>query len=121
MSGHDDELIMISFIKLGPEVAPERFAEFATGLDLPTWRSKDVVLAFDTYRVEDGDGSNADGPGLDADFVEVMRVRSLAEWEEVGRTDPEIAPLGAAFDELTTGATVRRLVLRPLEDHSAQH
>ncbi len=109
MSGHDDEQILISLIKLGPEVAPERFAEFAVSLDLPTWRAKDVVRSFDTYRVDADDGGD-----LDADFVEVMRVRSLAEWEEVGRTDPDIAPLGAAFDELTQGATVQRLVLRHL-------
>ncbi len=110
MSTRDDVTIMISLIKLAPEVAPERFADFATSLDLPTWRSKDVVEAFDTYRVADAPGSDAN-----ADFVEVMRVRSLAEWEEVGRTDPDIAPLGAAFDELTAGATVRRLHLTPVD------
>jgi hypothetical protein len=97
-----DEVVFLSFVTLRDGVAPERFAEFATSVDLPTWRGKDVVIDFDTYRITDGDH---------ADFVEVMHVRSWSEWQRVGAEDPDIAPLAAAFAELVDESRVRRVFL----------
>jgi len=105
-----DEVVVIAFIKTREGVDPDRFGEWAASTDLPTWRSKDVVLAFDTYRVTDADES-----GVDADFVEVMHLRSWEEWVEVGRTDPDIAPLATAFEQLVDDAEVRRIRVLPVD------
>lgn len=101
---------IISFIKLRDGVNHEQFADFAVTADLPTWRQKDVVLDFDTYRV--GQGDPATGP---IDFVEVMRVRSLEEWQAVANSDPDIPPLAARFAELVDESSVRRLHVSPVE------
>jgi hypothetical protein len=106
----NDEVVVIAFIRTRAGVDPSRFADWAASTDLPTWRKKDVVLGFDTYRVTDSGAS-----GVDADFVEVMHLRSWEEWVEVGRTDPEIAPLATAFDELVDDADVRRIRLLPVD------
>ena len=106
----NDEVVVIAFLKTRAGVDPERFAEWAASTDLPTWRKKDVVIGFDTYRVTDPGES-----GVDAAFVEVMHLRSWDEWVEVGRRDPDIAPLAAAFEELVDDAEVRRTRLVPVD------
>jgi hypothetical protein len=103
------EEILISLIPLREGVDQRRFIEFAASLDLPTWRRKDVVLAFDTYQIADEDRSQ-----LKADFVEVMRLRSMAEWEEVGRADPDIQPLAVVFADLVDEAKVQRIRAKPI-------
>jgi hypothetical protein len=105
----DGETILVSLIKLREGVDPQRFAEFASSLDLPVWRRKDVVLSFDTYRV-----AGRDRDRVNADFVEVMRLRSLEEWEAVGESDPDIEPLAAAFSELVDQEATQRIHLEQL-------
>jgi hypothetical protein len=109
VSNASDEVVIINLIKVRDGLDKTRFAEFAATLDLPTWRSKDVVLRFDTYRVAGHDEALAD-----TDFVEIMHLRSLAEWEVVGETDPEIAPLAQRFTELVDEGQVQRLHLCPI-------
>jgi len=111
MSGKDDEVIVLSFVKVRDGVAPERFAEFAASMDLPVWRSKDVVVDFETYRVTDQTDASSD-----ADFIEVMHLRSWDEWQRIGREDPDIAPLATAFGELVDEAGVRRIFVTPVSD-----
>jgi hypothetical protein len=109
MSHEPSETILVNLIKLRDGVDPERFANFASSLDLPVWRSKEVVLGFDTYRIAEQDRG-----GVDADFVEVMRLRSLQDWEAVGESDPDIEPLAAAFHELVDEVRTERIHLVPL-------
>lgn len=107
-----NEQVVISMIKLRKGVDPQRFSEFAASVDLPTWRKKDVVIGFNTYRVAQ---NNAHEPEIEADFVEVMHLRSLAAWEQVGATDPEIAPLAARFTELVDESQVRCIHVTSVE------
>jgi hypothetical protein len=111
MNDKDGEVIVVSFVKLRDGVASERFAKFATSMDLPVWRSKDVVLNFETYRVTDQTDAR-----VDADFIEVMHLRSWDEWQRVGSEDPDIAPLATAFGELVDEARVRRIFATRVTD-----
>jgi hypothetical protein len=111
MSSESEEVVVITLVKTREGVDPERFAEFVSTMDLPTWRRKDVVIGFNTYRVAAHDESS-----VDADFVEVMHLRSWAEWEDVGNHDPEIAPLAATFTELADESQVQRIFLTPVEE-----
>jgi hypothetical protein len=110
VNNESDEVVMINLVKVRDGVDPARFADFAAAIDLPIWRSKDVVLRFDTYRVAEDEGL-----GFGPEFVEIIHVRSLAEWEAVGETDPDIAPLARVFTELVDEAQVQRIHLLPVE------
>lgn len=105
--GDRGETILINLVKLRDGVDPDRFSEFAASLDLPVWRGKEVVIAFDTYLIEEHDRAP-----VGAEFIEVMRLRSLQEWEEVGQSDPDIEPLAAAFSELVDETRTRRIHVR---------
>lgn len=108
-----DEMLVVNFIKVRDGVPPERFETFSRSRDLPTWRAKDVVVSFDTYRVIEADAAMEMG-----DFVEVMRVRSWSEWEAVSRTDPDVVPLATEFEKLADPAAVRRARLTTIDDGS---
>lgn len=108
MSETQQETILITLIGLREGVDPRRFLEFAVSQDLPAWRQQDVVVAFDTYRVREQDRAE-----IDADFVEVLRVRSLDEWIEIAQNDPAVAPLAGAFAELVDEDRTRRIQLGP--------
>lgn len=110
MDDQRDEAVMVSFITVKAGVDPERFARFARTADLPTWRGKDVVAAFDTYQLDPQCRES-----FGADFMEVMAVRSLSEWERVASTDPDIKQLADAFEQLVHEPGVLRLLLRPVE------
>jgi hypothetical protein len=103
-------MVIVNLVKLRAGVDPEDFASFAQERDGPTWRAKDVVLAFDTYRVAPQDAGAAE-----VDFIEVMHIRSWSEWETVSQNDPDVIPLATMFAELADARTVRTLTLRPVE------
>ena len=107
--GFDDEVIAINLIRMRPGVDPDRFAAFSSALDQPTCLGKDVVVSFDAYRIAPDDASH-----LGADIVEVMRVRSWAEWEHVRDHDPDLKPVTDGFDELADPAAVRTLFVTPI-------
>lgn len=104
-----EQAILVSFVKVKAEVPRDRFAAFATSRDMPTWRRKDVVVSFNTYAATDGDTPFA------LDFIEIMHVRSLPEWETVSQTDPDIAELASEFRELVDESTTWNLRLAPIE------
>jgi hypothetical protein len=104
-----DEVIAINLIPMRSGVDPARFAEFSATIDQPTCLSKDVVLAFDAYRVP-----AADAAAVGADIIEVMHVRSWRAWEQVRDNDPELEPVTRGFDELADPATVRTLFVTPI-------
>jgi hypothetical protein len=104
------EVVAINFIPIRPGVDPQRFMDFSAALDQPTCLSKDVVVSFDAYRV-----AAPDAESFGADVVEVMRVRSWSEWEQVRDHDPDLKPVTEAFDELADPAAVRTLFVTPVE------
>jgi hypothetical protein len=113
------EVVAINLIPMRPGVDPQRFAEFSAAVDQPTCLSKEVVLGFDAYRL-----SEQDARTLGADILEVMRVRSWSEWEQVRDHDPELEPVTRGFEALVDPATVRtffvtpaRLMNNPTEQH----
>jgi hypothetical protein len=104
-----DEVIAINLIPMRPGVDPRRFEHFSASIDQPTCLRKDVVVAFDAYRV-----SPADAAALGADIVEVMHVRSWSEWEQVRDHDPDLKAVTDGFDALADPATVRTLFVTPV-------
>jgi hypothetical protein len=109
MSDSDDEVTAINLIPMRPGVDPRRFEDFSASIDQPTCLGKDVVVSFDAYRV-----SPDDAAALGADIVEVMRVRSWSEWEQVRDHDPDLRPVTDGFDALADPGGVRTLFVTPV-------
>ncbi len=103
------EVIAINLIPMRPGVDPARFADFSASIDQPACLSKEVVLAFDAYRV-----SSEDAERVGADIIEVMRVRSWQEWEQIRDHDPDLKPVTLGFEELADPASVRTLFVTPI-------
>jgi hypothetical protein len=104
-----DEVVAINLIAMRPGVDPQRLADFSATVDQPTCLDKDVVLAFDAYRV-----AREDAVGLGADIVEVMHVRSWSEWEQVRDHDPDLKPVTDGFEELADPKSVRTFFVTPV-------
>jgi hypothetical protein len=110
MSDAGGEVIAINLIPMRDGVDPSRFERFSATVDQPTCLAKDVVLSFDAYRV-----SAVDAAVLGADIVEVMRVRSWPEWEQVRDHDPDLEPVTSGFEQLADPATVRTFFVTPVK------
>lgn len=94
----------INLIPLRQGVELDDFARFSAEVDQPTLLAQDVVLGFDAYAVTRRDEG---APGVD--IVEVMHVRSWAEWVEVRDNADAIKPVGAGFEQRVDPSTVRTL------------
>jgi hypothetical protein len=96
-------LVMINLVPVKKGVAPEEFARFSAEVDLPTWRAQEVVRSFETYQVVRRVGD------IGVDFVEVMELASMEEWERVSTTSEVGKSMAATFDSLADGPAVRTL------------
>ena len=94
----------INLIPLRQGVPLEDFAKFSAEVDQPTLLAQDVVLGFDAYAI-----TRRDEAAPSVDIVEVMHVRSWAEWVEVRDNAKSIKPVGEGFQQRVDPDTVRTL------------
>lgn len=103
--------VAINLIPVREGVDPAEFARFSTTVDRPICLRQDVVEGFDAYLVTRRD------PGAPSvDIVEVMTLRSWAEWVDVRDNLPEMSEVTAGFDRLVESAAVRTIFATPIED-----
>lgn len=107
---HEGEIVAINFIPLREGVSVDEFAHFSSTLDQPLCLSQDVVQSFDAYRVTGGDRG-----AQHFDVLEVMRVRSWAEWERVRDGLADLIPVTSRFDELVDSSQVRTVFATKIE------
>jgi hypothetical protein len=94
----------VNLIPLRQGAKLDDFKAFSAELDQPTLLAQDVVLGFDAYAI-----TRRDEGAPSVDVVEVMHVRSWAEWVDVRDSSEAIKPVGARFEELIDPSTVRTL------------
>jgi hypothetical protein len=94
----------INLIPLRPGAGVEDFARFSGVADQPICLAQDVVQGFQAFAV-----TRRDEGAPSVDVVEVMHVRSWAEWVEVRDNLPGMEPVTSGFDELVDPSTVRTL------------
>jgi hypothetical protein len=95
----------VNMFTLRPGVSAEQFEAFSAELDRPTCLAFDVVEGFEVYLVAGDDASGVD-------VVEVMTVRSWAEWESLRDSAPELVPVVKKFEELVEPGSVSTLFAR---------
>jgi hypothetical protein len=95
----------VNTFRLRSGVTAEQFERFSADLDRPTCLAFDVVMGFDVYLVDGGDGAGTD-------VVEIMTVSSWPEWERVRDSSPELKPVVQRFDELVEPGSVTTLLTR---------
>lgn len=100
----ENGLVMINLVPVRKGVAPEEFARFSAEVDLPTWRAQEVVRSFETFQVD----RRSAAPGA-MDFVEVLEVSSMEEWERVSTTSDVGKSMAATFESLADGSAVRTI------------
>lgn len=109
MAAEEGRICAINLLPLKPGAVLADFERFSAEMDQPTCLAQDVVEGFDAYAVRRRD------PGAPAfDVVEVMTVRSWAEWERVRDGMAELKPITERFDQLIDGAGVRTLFATPI-------
>lgn len=95
----------VNTFRLRSGVTAEEFERFSADLDRPTCLAFDVVMGFDVYLVDGGDGAGTD-------VVEIMTVSSWPEWERVRDSSPDLKPVVERFDELVEPGSVTTLLTR---------
>ena len=106
----EGEVVAINFIPLREGVSVDEFAHFSSTLDQPLCLSQDVVQSFDAYRIAGGDVGEQP-----FDVLEVMRVRSWSEWEQVRDGLADLVPVTSRFDELVDSSRVRTVFASKIE------
>jgi hypothetical protein len=110
MADAEERICAINLLPLKPGVGIAEFETFLNELDRPTCLAQDVVEGFDAYAVR------RRGPGAPAvDIVEVMTVRSWAEWERVRDGSDAFAPVIERWGELVDGEGARHLFATPID------
>jgi hypothetical protein len=106
----EGEIVAINFIPLREGVSVDEFAHFSSTLDQPLCLSQDVVLSFDAYRIVGGERGTQH-----FDVLEVMCLRSWAEWEHVRDGLADLLPVTSRFDELVDSSQVRTVFATKIE------
>lgn len=100
----------INFIPLREGVSVDEFAHFSSTLDQPLCLSQEVVQSFDAYRIAGGETG-----AQHFEVLEVMQVRSWAEWERVRDGLADLIPVTTRFDELVDSSQVRTVFATKIE------
>ncbi len=105
-----DAEVAVNLIPLREGASIEDFKRFSATVDQPICLAQDVVLGFDAFAV-----TRRDEGAPSVDVVEVMTVRSWAEWVEVRDNLAAMNEVNEGFEKLIDPATVRTLFATKIE------
>jgi hypothetical protein len=108
MPGRSPE-VAVNLIPLRAGASLDEFSRFSSEVDQPTCLAQDVVLGFDAFAV-----TRRDAGAPSVDVVELMTVRSWAEWVDVRDNLPQMEKVTSGFEKLVDPATVRTLFGTPI-------
>ena len=101
----DEAAVIINLVTLQSDIAAEDFAAFSAEVDRPIWLAQEVVKKFEVFQV----AAPPEDENL-VQFVELIEVSSLADWERVSQDSPIGKEMAAAFESLADSDAVRTII-----------